>query len=92
MIQLASESKVEVQLRHKKDGSPFFLIRLYSLARKGLISQGAVEPKEGNVHLRVMTTAGALAEYQCNTFHDQHDPDECASAAGKAFAELLGRG
>ena len=88
-------TKVEVVLHVKDQPEPFFMVRVFSAKPQGtggvLISQHAVKPKDGNIHVRVMMTAGSLAEYQNKTYRDTHDPDEVAKAAGEAFNELMGR-
>jgi hypothetical protein len=80
-----SGTRVEVGLTREKN----IQVRVFSAMKKGLISNGYVDPKSDNVHTKVMVVAGALAEHQCANFKDRHDPDEVAQAAGEAFKVLM---
>lgn len=88
-------TKVEIVLHVKDQPEPFFMVRVFSAKAQAtgghLISQHAVKPKDGNIHARVMLTAGSLAEHQNKTYQDRHDVDEVARAAGEAFKELMSK-
>lgn len=98
-------SDVRAQLRESDgmDGDrPGRFVRVILYSRKSVPGQPLGRHKshvdlypedygsEDDFKRAVEVSGGALAEYQCESYGDRHDPEQCARAAVEAYEQLRG--
>lgn len=92
MAKVDGGGEVRVTQFINPDKSVFFLVELYSINKKHLISRRNVDASgknETQIRTEIRYTGGALAEYQAAQYDDRHDTTDVADRAGEAFDELL---
>lgn len=85
--------KMAVQLvRRAPTGEVCVRIQLWSEKKPAIISQNYVDPDVSDLEYQVAVSAGALAEHQCKTYGDRHNPDQLAEAAVRMLKILKAKG
>ena len=72
-----------------EDKSWFVRFFLRSKVKPTILSMDALHRDDADREKRIQAIGGALAEYQNETYSDDHQPGEIAKLATEAFAKLM---